>query len=350
MARGGIAAVWQRRHARLALVGVLLALVVLAGGWLLLRDSSFVAVQKVQVSGVHGPQAAAIDAALVQAAHRMSTLDVNSAALRAAVAPFHLVREVRAVASFPHALRIEVVEALPVATLLAGGVRTAVAADGVVLGPVLISGSLPTLNVAFEPAPGARVSGTALLESLTLLGAAPAPLAGLITSVAPGARGLTVGMRNGLTIYFGNASRPHAKWLSLVRVLAYASSAGAAYDDVRLPSRPAAGFPGGVAPNAAGTSETGASPSSSELATSSESTIAALAAGLSAATPGSATAATTGSAPAAGAPEPAAGANAESATESGASKPSGTGASEGSSEASSAQGGGGAQSGGPPTG
>ncbi|HEX7610213.1 MAG TPA: cell division protein FtsQ/DivIB [Solirubrobacteraceae bacterium] len=340
--RGSIAAVWGRRRARLALLSVLLALPLLGGGWLLLRHSSFVAVQRVRISGVHGPQAAAIDAALVQAGRRMSTLDVNTGALRAAVAPFHLVRELRAVPSFPHGLHIEVLESLPVATLLAGGVRTAVAADGVVLGPGMLSGSLPTLNVASEPAPGARVSGPALLESLAVLGAAPAPLARLVTSVTQGPRGLTVGMHNGLTIYFGNAYRPHAKWLSLARVLADPSSAGASYVDVRLPSRPAAGFPGGVAPNAAPTGSAGSNPTASELAASSESTIAALAAGLSAG--GGAGA----SAPSATHSEPSS--SGEASTESGSSTPAEKGSSESGSETGSTSGGGNAPSGGAPGG
>jgi cell division septal protein FtsQ len=58
------------------------------------------------------------------------------------------VRSVRAIPSFPHSLRIEVTEQLPVAALTIDGARTAVAADGVVLGPALLSSSLPALNGA----------------------------------------------------------------------------------------------------------------------------------------------------------------------------------------------------------
>ena len=67
---------------------MLAALPLLAGGWLWLRDSSLVAVEHVRVSGVHGPEATAIEAALTGAARHMSTLDVHAGALRAAVAPF----------------------------------------------------------------------------------------------------------------------------------------------------------------------------------------------------------------------------------------------------------------------
>jgi hypothetical protein len=70
-----------------------------------------------------------------------------------------------------------------------------------------------------------------------------------------GPMGLTLVLRRNLLAYFGDDSRPHAKWLSLARVLADPSSAGASYIDVRLPERPAAGFaPGAMPPLSSGTS------------------------------------------------------------------------------------------------
>ncbi len=270
--------VWQRRRLRIALLALVIAVPLLGCGWLWLRQSPFVSVQHVQISGVHGPEAAAVRSALTDAAHGMSTLDVQTGALLTAVAPLRVVREVRAVPRFPHGLRIEVVEQLPVAAVLAGGVRTAVAADGVVLGPALLSGSLPTIPATAELAAGRRVKGADLLGALTVLGAAPAPLARLVERAFMGPHGLTVAMRNGLLVYFGDATRPHAKWLSLADVLADAGSAGAAYVDVRLPSRPAAGFPPGVTPPTASTAE---SSGSAGAQGGSESPVSALAAGLS---------------------------------------------------------------------
>jgi cell division protein FtsQ len=287
--------VWQRPRLRIMLVALLVALPLLGCGWLWLRQSSFVAVQRVEITGVHGPEAAAVQSALTDAARGMSTLEVHTGALLAAVAPLRVVREVRAVPRFPHGLRIEVVEQLPVAVLIAGGVRTAVAADGVVLGPALLSGSLPSVTGTVELAAGKRVSNANVLGALTVLGAAPAPLARLAERAFTGPNGLTVAMRNGLLLYFGDATRPTAKWLSLAHVLADPSSAGASYVDVRLPSRPAAGFPAGVTPpssSAAAGSGSGGAQGSSESAVSS------LAAGLSS---GSAVAPNTGTqAPSAG--------------------------------------------------
>jgi cell division protein FtsQ len=276
-----LAAIPRRRSGLIALLCVLIATPVLAGGWLWLRQSSFVAVRKVQITGVHGPESHAIEAALTLAARRMSTLDVHKGALLAAVAQFRVVRDVRTVPVFPHGLRLIVSEQLPVAALLVSGTRTALAADGVVLGPALLSSTLPTLSGSYEPLPGQLLHDYWLRASLTILGAAPAPLAHKVARVYLSSRGQTVAMRNGLLAYFGDATRPHAKWLSLARVLADPSSAGASYIDVRLPGRPAAGFPAGVTPPDAGKWD---ALENTESSGSAESTVASLAAGLGAGT------------------------------------------------------------------
>ncbi|HYM46301.1 MAG TPA: cell division protein FtsQ/DivIB [Solirubrobacteraceae bacterium] len=290
--RSGFAGVWARRRLRAALVAVLAAIPVLWGGWLWLRHSSLVAVEHVRVSGLAstpGSDGGAIEAALAGAARGMSTLDVKTAALRAAVAPFPIVRSVRARASFPHELRIEVIEQPPVAALLAGGARAAVAADGVVLGASPLSSSLPIVSAGGAsagvlPPVGRSVRSGSLLQALTVLGAVPAPLAKLVTRAYSGPKGLTVVLRGGLLVYFGDADRPHAKWASLARVLADPSSAGAAYVDVRLPERPAAGFAPGTS-RPAGASEVEAS------STANSTTAAELAAGLDAAVGGGASSA-----------------------------------------------------------
>lgn len=227
-----------------ALVGALLVAGVLGGGWLWLRDSSLVAVSQVRISGVRGPQAIQIDDLLRSTARRMTTMDFDAGALHSAVAAFPVVASIRVSTGFPHAVRIRVTERPPVATLLAGGQRTALAADGTALGAQLASSSLPMLSGSFAPIPGQRVTDASLRAEAAVLGAAPAVLARFVARVYDGAEGLTVAMRNGLLVYFGDSSRPHAKWLSLARVLADPSSAGARYIDVRVPERPAAGLTG----------------------------------------------------------------------------------------------------------
>ena len=269
----------RRRRLRIALIALALGTPLLGGAWMWLRDSSLVAVRHVSVIGAHGPDARAIERALTLAARRMSTLHVDRGALLAAVAPFHLVRAIEVSTSPPHGMRIAVNERLPVAALLVGETQTAVAADGMALGPQLLSGRLPTVSGAYEPPAGRRVHDWRLLGALAILGAAPRPLATLTKRVLLGPKGFTAVMRGGLEVYFGDSSRPHAKWLSLARVLADPTSAHALYVDVRTPERPAAGFAPGAAPTSALGGSTG---SGSVLQQTSESITAALAAGLAA--------------------------------------------------------------------
>lgn len=242
--RAGGALAWlagNRLVLRITVCG-LLALMLLGGGWLWLRDSSLVVVRHVHISGVHGADAIEIRTALDGAATQMTTMDFHLGALRSAVAPYVVVGALHVTTSFPHTVSIAVSERPPVAALLSTGQRTAVAADGTVLGPSFLSSSLPTINSSIEPPAGTHVSGAATLGALALLGATPTPIARFVTRVYNGPEGLTVAMRSGLLVYFGDATRPHAKWMSLVRVLTSPSAAGALYIDVRLPERPAAGF------------------------------------------------------------------------------------------------------------
>src|SRR5437588_771056 len=79
---------------------------------------------------------------------------------QAAVRACQSVAAVHVAPSFPHGLRIEVVQRSAVAALVVGGVRTAVSSDGIALGMGLASGSLPTVAAVHEPITGARVGGT----------------------------------------------------------------------------------------------------------------------------------------------------------------------------------------------
>ncbi|HEV2974086.1 MAG TPA: FtsQ-type POTRA domain-containing protein [Solirubrobacteraceae bacterium] len=278
------ALVRAHRRVRIALLVATLATPLLAGGWLWLRDSSLVAVRQVRIVGAHGADASAIDSALTQAARRMSTFDVKTGALRAAVAAYPIVGRIQAHASFPHSLSIRVIEQPPVASVAVAGVKTAVAADGVVLGPAHVSGSLPSLTGTTPLSTGEQIHNPTLLGALSALSAAPAPLASEVERAYEGPKGLTIVLHGGLLAYFGDATLAHAKWLSLARVLADASSAGASYVDVRVPERPAAGFPSGVAPPSSAGAEAERSTATPPSSESSQ----ALAEGLSSAVGGSA--------------------------------------------------------------
>jgi cell division protein FtsQ len=263
--RDGLHNTPRRRGVALALAA---ALSLTLAYWFWFRDSSFTSVQSVQISGVNGPQARAIESALRRTAKGMSTLDYSSASLQTSVASYPQVRTLRVTASFPHTMRIAVIEQLPAAALVApSGARTAAAADGALLGGGLATGSLPTVSV--NALPRRRVREAQTLAYLSVLGAAPAPMLGLLARAYASQKGITVQLRDGLLVYFGDATRPSAKWLAFARALLAAGSTEAAYVDVRAPERPAVGALRGSAGTGAaaseGTSTTGAGAGASAI-------------------------------------------------------------------------------------
>src|SRR6476659_842778 len=139
-----------RRPSRRATLGALLVVGLLASGWFLLRGSPLVSVDKVNISGVSGPQAAEISQALTDAAERMTTLDIDQAKLADAVRQFPIVAGVKAHGRPLHTLDIEVREHVPVAALANGDRRMAVADDGTILEGTLTK-DLPLVPVAAPP-------------------------------------------------------------------------------------------------------------------------------------------------------------------------------------------------------
>jgi cell division protein FtsQ len=223
-----------------AAVWVLAVLALLVAGALWLRDSSLVAVEKVSVTGVTGPEAARIAAQLESAARDMTTLHVRQDQLDAVVAPYPVVKRVTAQADFPHTLRITVVENTPVAAVLVDGARTPVAADGRLLRGAA-QRALPVVPLRVTPG-GDRVVDRTALHAIAALAAAPAALRDRVQrAVTTRQGGLTLDLADGPDLRFGGADRLAAKWAAAAAVLADRGSAGATYLDLRYPERPAAG-------------------------------------------------------------------------------------------------------------
>jgi cell division protein FtsQ len=217
-----------------------LAVATLGGGWLWLRDAPVVAVNDIWVTGVSGPDASAIRAALTDAAHDMTTLHVRPGALRTAVSPYPVVKDLRVETDFPHGLRIAVIEYEPVAAVDIDGARVPVAADGTLLrgrpaGARLVSLQVPSANG------GGRLTSRRGLAAVAVMGAAPESLRAYVQGIQFGPDGMRVTLRNGPLVEFGDGARARAKWIAAARVLGDPRGAGASYLDVRIPERPVAG-------------------------------------------------------------------------------------------------------------
>jgi len=229
-----------RRPSLAVIVSLLVAVALLLGGWVWLRDSSLVAVDNVTVTGASGLGAPAVRSALTGTAHQMTTLNVDRSALDDSVARFPLVKSISVTTKFPHGMTIIVHERRPVAALVGPGGTVAVAADGVVLN------GIPTTGLATIAVPslvrGPRVVDATAASEVQLMALAPRRLRGEVTAVTGGSDGLVVTLRSGPQLRFGDGTRLAAKWVAADRVLADPQAAGAGYIDVSIPERPASGM------------------------------------------------------------------------------------------------------------
>lgn len=248
--------IWTRERRRFAVPRLLprrlrsvhtLALVltlVLIGwlGWLWYRNSSFVKVERVKVTGLSGPDIPQIRADLTVAALQMTTLHVDIQKLEAAVSQYSFVRTLTVTGQGAHGVLIHVGEQVPVAYVVSGGRRQVVDAQGALLpSNTAVSSALPVVPVAsiaadnVVTAPGARAA-------IAVLAAAPYTFLPHIASATSSAvHGVIVQLRDGPQLYFGPSTQLARKWDAAVAVLQNKDSVGASYIDVTDPSRPAAG-------------------------------------------------------------------------------------------------------------
>jgi cell division protein FtsQ len=237
--RGGTMSTKVRRRLLVAaLLGVLLAALYM----LWFRDSSFVRVEQVRVTGLSGTESARERTALVAAARGMTTLHVDESTLRKALGAGATVEAIRVSTDFPHGMRIEVVEKPAVAVLTVGSERVAVGSGGVLLPDVKpIPRSLPEVAVAALPT-GERLGQGRGRRLVAAAAAAPLALRERILRLReiPG-KGLVAYIRNGPQVILGGPAELRLKWTVAATILADGTSRGAAYVDVRLPERPVAG-------------------------------------------------------------------------------------------------------------
>ena len=228
---------WRARLLGATAVAALLAL-----GWFgWFRDSSFAQVEDVRVTGLHGPQAGAIRAALTDAGRNMTTLHVREDELREAIEAYPTVTHIEADGDFPHELTIAVRQEPPIGALELAGERVPVSPDGSLLRGVRYDHHLPLIGAPAPPGVD-RIEAGQAHRLVTVLAAAPEPMLARIRDARiRKERGIVLRLRRGPDLIFGDTTRLRAKWIAATRVLASRSAQGAAYIDLRLPERPAAG-------------------------------------------------------------------------------------------------------------
>jgi cell division protein FtsQ len=232
----------SRRARRRLLVAAVVAVLLTALYMLWLRDSSLVAVDRVEVTGLTNRDADRIEVALASTAETMTTLHVDEARLQDAAAAFPVVARVEAQPDFPHGMTIHVIEHRPVALAVADGRKQPLAGDGSVLEGIAVEGDLPTIDLAVAM-PQRRLGPGAARDAALVAAAAPAVIVRRVDSLARegGARGVVAELEDGTELVFGAPEQLAAKWAAAIRVLADDEADGATYVDVRIPERPVAG-------------------------------------------------------------------------------------------------------------
>lgn len=215
------------------------AVVVLAIGFLWIRDSSIVEVDRVTVTGASGPDAGKVRSALSDAAKDMTTLNVRMEKLEAAVDPYPIVEGLAVRRDLPDGLTVEVRQRRTVAVVVVGEREVPVSADGRILNGATPEEQLPVL--ALERIPATHVEDDKGRNLVEVAAGAPEALLRRARRVFIGDHGVTVEMEEGPELYFGSGDAADAKWIAAARVLADPSAEGAQYVDVREPHRPAAG-------------------------------------------------------------------------------------------------------------
>jgi len=228
-----------RLNRRRLLIALVAAAALVAGYFLWFRDSSFVAIEDVEISGVKFEQEE-VSAALTAAAEEMTTLNADPGELERAVSEFPTVASLAIDPGFPHHLAITVNERPPVA-VIGDGEGLAIAGDGTVLAGVATEDlKLPAIQVENPPATG-RLDGVALAQA-EILGAAPDPIRPAIEGAGVDREhGVVIELAQGIEVRFGDSRNATAKWSSAVAILADPKLDQVSYVDVRLPGRPAVG-------------------------------------------------------------------------------------------------------------
>ena len=230
------ARIWRRR----AILAGVIALVVVLGYMLWLRDSSWFAIEEVQVEGLTANQEE-ISAALAEASKDMTTLHIRDDELRDAVSQFPTVASIKADATLLHKLTIEVTERLPVAVARVDGRDVAVSEDGFVLvGVDFDPKELPSLDPGETE--GAVLSDEGAAQA-AIVGAAPDDLKDRLKEAAWDEErgGVVIDLDGAPELRFGDGEDAEDKWKAVAAVLTDPELGAPFYVDVSVPERPVAG-------------------------------------------------------------------------------------------------------------
>jgi cell division protein FtsQ len=233
---------WMSSRGRWAAVTVLVVIVVLTGGVALTHTALFSA-KTIRVRGAsHLSQADVLRLAGVQPDTNVFYLDTEAA--RARLVANSWVASATVTRKLPSTVEITVEEVRPIGVTASADSPMLLGQDGTVLGPAPAATRLPVVGKAGE---------SSVRDGATVLGAMAKPFLGRIAAVDVAADGtITLTLRDGVTVTFGDAGEAIRKARALRAVLAWARSQpiGVVSIDVSSPAVPTARLRGTTAATA----------------------------------------------------------------------------------------------------
>jgi cell division septal protein FtsQ len=228
------------------LAWIVAAIALLAGLFMLVRNTPLVEVREVAVTGLSEDYDESTRSAVIDEARNMTTLNFSVDRIKEAAAEFADVSSVEVTRHIPHGVSIDVQIRRPVLLARVSGKTVLLAQTGEVMDVRYAAPGLPKLDVTGRVVDG-RLAGGKGLSAVKVLGAAPQALMAKVKNIRFGKLGVVVGMDGGLDLYFGSAKGATRKWQDAATVLASGKASGAAYLDLRVPGRVAIGGLGGAA-------------------------------------------------------------------------------------------------------
>ena len=221
-------------------ITLLIAVALAMPAWLMVRNSSLVAVEQVRVVGLGGYYDKQARRAVVTAAEQMTTMNVDQQQLSDAAGAYVNVAGIKVDADMPHKLTVYVDVRRPVAAARIGNEMVGLTSAGLILQSSTKPTNLPAIEAA-GPLLNDHITDAKALAAVRVLGAAPDVLLREVKSVKWGRNGLMVVLAKGVKLYFGDSAHANAKWRGAAAVLADPVTRGAAYIALRAPGRPAVG-------------------------------------------------------------------------------------------------------------
>jgi cell division protein FtsQ len=225
----------RRRLRRLLVLGGLLVTLALAVG---VSISPLLDVDRIAIAGASSTPASEVVAASgIIEGDAMVRLDVDTATEAVEALPW--VDEAKIRRDFPSAVKIEVIERVPVGILRAGETEALVDASGRVLGPVVVGFTdLARIEVALElPAPGQQIDA-ATLAALDLAAAVGSGVEGHTVLVMQDEAGeMSLVVDDDIAVRLGDPERIETKIRSLATVLDQVDLTCVATIDIRIADR-----------------------------------------------------------------------------------------------------------------